>query len=409
VAHIQYTICRSGTYYYNRRVPRQAVGIYGQFIRLALSKDENEAESYSKRLNTVLEGSWSGTKHITAVDFVSVLESFKPRSAVLSEMAEEYLSLREIDLKPPRIALDTFVSLAGDRDVSEYTREDAKLFVRHLTTKGNKTATIRRRINSLSAILNYAYSELDVEKRNPFTRMIIRGEGDDTLRRGIFSNDQLKQGYDKALASGSTVKLIMPLLGETGCRMAEIVGLRVDDIDMENAEIHIRPNTARRLKTRNSVRTLPLVGFGKLAMEQAMQRSDGEWLLDSNDVPSMRSASDNFNAPPDFNAASNCTNAVCSVALSDSKTLLVFPMLSRRKRLPLNKSGSSPSSSDSMKPKAIDCPRKSVTAELVSRCSSPIFSPASFLLIGDCETNSPRPMAAVSKGSGSFASNNAEV
>ena len=279
MAHIQYTICRSGTYYYNRRVPRQAVGIYGQFIRVALSKDENEAESYSKRLNTVLEGSWSGTKHITPVDFVSVLESFKPRSAVLSEMAEEYLSLREIDLKPPRIALDTFVSLAGDRDVSEYTREDAKLFVRHLTSKGNKTATIRRRINSLSAILNYAYSELDVEKRNPFTRMMIRGEGDDTLRRGIFSNDQLKQGYDKALASGSTVKLIMPLLGETGCRMAEIVGLRVDDIDMENAEIHIRPNTARRLKTRNSVRTLPLVGFGKLAMEQAMQRSDGEWLF----------------------------------------------------------------------------------------------------------------------------------
>lgn len=106
MSHIQYTICRSGTYYYNRRVPKHAVETYGQYIRLALSKDVNEADAYSKRLSTVLEGSWGGRERIAPVDFVSVLESFKPRSVVLSEMAEEYLSLREIDLKPPRIAVD---------------------------------------------------------------------------------------------------------------------------------------------------------------------------------------------------------------------------------------------------------------------------------------------------------------
>ena len=70
-----------------------------------------------------------------------------------------------------------FIALAGDRDVSEYSREDAKLYVRHLEMKGNKTATIRRRINSLSAILNYAYTELDLDKRNPFSRLIIKAEG----------------------------------------------------------------------------------------------------------------------------------------------------------------------------------------------------------------------------------------
>ena len=36
-------------------------------------------------------------------------------------------------------------------------REDAKLFLRHLEMSGNKTATIRKRINSISAILNYAH------------------------------------------------------------------------------------------------------------------------------------------------------------------------------------------------------------------------------------------------------------
>ena len=99
------------------------------------------------------------------------------------------------------------------------------LFVDYLAIKGNKTATIRRRTNSLSAIMNYAYFGLDLDKRNPFNRLFIRNEGNDISMRGTFTKEQFKHGYDKALAQGSTVKLLMPLLRETGCRLAEIVGL----------------------------------------------------------------------------------------------------------------------------------------------------------------------------------------
>ena len=55
MSHIQYTLCRSGRYYYNRRVPKHAVQAYGSFIRLALCKDPIEAEAYAKRLSDVLE------------------------------------------------------------------------------------------------------------------------------------------------------------------------------------------------------------------------------------------------------------------------------------------------------------------------------------------------------------------
>ena len=197
----------------------------------------------------------------------------------LSEIAAEYLALKQIDQTPPRVALSTFISLAGDRDVSEYTRQDAKLFVHHLEMKGNKTATIRRRINSLSAIINYAYSELELDKRNPFTRLFIQNEGADVFKRRTFTNDQLKWGYDKALSSGSTIKLFMPLLGETGCRLAEIVGLRLEDINLDSDLIHIRPNSARRLKNKTSERVVPLVGYAKLAIEQALTQADDEWLF----------------------------------------------------------------------------------------------------------------------------------
>ena len=279
MSHIAYTICRSGTYYYNRRVPKHAVSAYGSFIRQSLSQCSEAAAEYAFRLNTVLESSWKSRVGVTAVDVATIIESFKPKASLLSELAEEYLLLRQIDQIPPRVALNTFISLAGDRDVGEYSREDAKLFVRHLTLRGNKTATIRRRINSLSAILNYAYAELDLDKRNPFTRLIIRNEGDDVSKRGTFTNEQLKAGYDKAVNSESQIKLLMPLLGETGCRLAEIVGLGLNNIDMENEMIHIKPNSIRRLKTRNSERTLPLVGYAKIAMELALAKSDGKYLF----------------------------------------------------------------------------------------------------------------------------------
>ena len=118
MSHIQYTISRSGTYYYNRRVPKHAVDSYGQFIRQALSKDPLEAEALAKRLSDVLEGAWSAATDATPVNISTIIASFRPRSFVLSEIAEEYLSLRAIDERPPRVALSGFISLTGDRDVS---------------------------------------------------------------------------------------------------------------------------------------------------------------------------------------------------------------------------------------------------------------------------------------------------
>ena len=118
MSHIQYTICRSCTYYYNRRVPKHAVNSYGPFIRQALSKDTLEAEVLAKRLSDVLEGAWSAATDATPVNISTIIASFRPRSFVLSEIAEEYLSLRAIDERPPRVALSGFISLTGDRDVS---------------------------------------------------------------------------------------------------------------------------------------------------------------------------------------------------------------------------------------------------------------------------------------------------
>ena len=43
---------------------------------------------------------------------------------------------------------------------------------------------------------------------------------------------------------------------------------------MKHELVYIRPNSIRRLKTRNSERTLPLVGYAKVAMELALEQAD---------------------------------------------------------------------------------------------------------------------------------------
>jgi len=74
------------------------------------------------------------------------------------------------------------------------------------------------------------------------------------------------------ISSCSTIKLLMPLLGETGCRLAESVWLRLEDINLDNDLIHIRPNSARRLKNKTSERVV----YAKLAIEQALTQADDE-------------------------------------------------------------------------------------------------------------------------------------
>ena len=279
MSHIPYTICRHGMIYYSRRVPKNAVKQYGSHIRLALSRDPIEAANYAKKLTPILQSFWVTQKNIRPVDLSLVLDNIKPRVFILSELTQEYIELKNIQANPTLSSVNILISLCGDINIESYDRQDAKTFISNLQSRGNKTGTIRRRIHCLSAIFNYGHSELDLQKRNPFSRLIIRNEGQDKLRRGVFTFEQLKLGYDKAINSGSDIKLIFPILGETGCRLAEIVGLRVEDIDFANQVIRIRPNAARRLKTQHSTRILPLVGYALKAIELAMEKSDGVWLF----------------------------------------------------------------------------------------------------------------------------------
>ena len=113
MSHIRYTVRRSGTYYYNRRVPSHAVAAYGTHIRQALSSCPIEAEAFASRLNSALTASWATPEITTPINIPAVVDSFKPKSYLLSEIADEYLSVRKIDTAPPKLALKNLHTTSG--------------------------------------------------------------------------------------------------------------------------------------------------------------------------------------------------------------------------------------------------------------------------------------------------------
>lgn len=273
-----HTILRGTTYYLNLRVPKAQQQLYGPIIRVRLSSDRNIAAQLADHVVSVLRETWrSGASGQLDVD--ALVSSVKPKTYLMSDLVEEYVSVRQIDPSPVFVATRLLFEVVGDRDVRHYTREDARTFLHRLQVSGNKTSTLRKRLVCIGAVLNYAYQELEVERRNPFSKMIIVGEGKDVVKRGTFTDEQLVDGYKQALSSPSNVQLLFPILGETGCRLAEIVGLRVEDVDLENSVLHIRPNTHRRLKTAGSERSIPLTPTACLALTRALQYSDDEWVF----------------------------------------------------------------------------------------------------------------------------------
>ena len=69
-------------------MPKHAVEAYGSFIRQSLSQCPEEAAEYALRLNTVLGSSWKSRAWVTAVDTATIIESFKPKTSLLSEIGK---------------------------------------------------------------------------------------------------------------------------------------------------------------------------------------------------------------------------------------------------------------------------------------------------------------------------------
>ncbi|QIE56020.1 hypothetical protein G5B40_11490 [Pikeienuella piscinae] len=118
-SHVRHTIFRSGSYYYNRRVPEHAIEACGAFIRDRLSSDATEAKQLSEWLTARLNAIWKHDQIEHGIDLYTRLKTARPRTFTLGQLSGEYVSMRSIDAAPLRQAIMPLIAVAGDKDIRD--------------------------------------------------------------------------------------------------------------------------------------------------------------------------------------------------------------------------------------------------------------------------------------------------
>lgn len=160
----------------------------------------------------------------------------------------------------------------------DWTIDDAYRVRDYLLAKGNlKPASVRRELNTIRGVFSLFRAKKLRSMENPFSGLelpesaVVDKDARDALPQEVIQN---VRGLIIA-KSNPEIRLIWRLLEGTGCRLAEVAGLRVQDIvtDGELPHLKIVGHGKRRLKTGSSTREVPLVGDALEAAKEAIQHS----------------------------------------------------------------------------------------------------------------------------------------
>ncbi|WP_404420012.1 tyrosine-type recombinase/integrase [Marinospirillum sp.] len=180
------------------------------------------------------------------------------------------------------LSFNLVCDVTGDSELKRLRRRDVSRVIERALEQGLKTTSIRRRLNTVRAAVNDLIKEYELtDIRNPFAELEIPNYGKDEIQRTGLNDAQVKRLRDYVDEKDNDTSNIIGLLLDTGARIAEIVGLRLDDValDAETPHIIIKENPLRRLKTKASKRKVPLVGHALIAARRAKEKAEGPYLF----------------------------------------------------------------------------------------------------------------------------------
>lgn len=178
-------------------------------------------------------------------------------------------------------SFDYLIAVVGDIPVGRLRRSDARTFIERLAKAGLRTSSIRRVLNQITAAMSLYFTEHEIDRSNPFRKVRIPNEGEDTKQREPFTPAELRILLSLCQAADDDIRWIVALLADTGARLAEVAGLALDDIvlDANVPHIAIRHRDWRSVKggaKGNSPRDVPLVGFALWAAKRVKESAQSE-------------------------------------------------------------------------------------------------------------------------------------
>jgi integrase len=212
-----------------------------------------------------------------------VMEKPGEAPVLLSDALDKYLHThdRGTDDKfanDARRCIHAVTATVGDLPLGLYRREHAHEVCRALLATGVRTTTVRRRFATIKAVFNVGVLEFDLSGvRNPFEKFKIPRLGQDAGKREPFTTAELEVIAKACLRLDDDMRHIVAIQMDTGARMEEVAGLRLDDVLLDQLVPHvrIRPHYAhgRELKTETSERAVPLVGMALWGARRAVEVS----------------------------------------------------------------------------------------------------------------------------------------
>ena len=205
---------------------------------------------------------------LTEADKLAEMLLTKPMPLMLSKSLEVYFANHQKGTIA-KFRADTLkhfkhiFEVLGDVAVVNLTRESAKKYV--VARSGRvSTNSVAREISTIKAVLNTVIRENELGINNPFLSITIPDLGKDARVREPYTLDEIRLIIQACLGELTDSKVILLLCALTGARLSEITGLRRQDIYLEAdiPNVEIVEYNQRTLKTKNSRRSVPLVGLG---------------------------------------------------------------------------------------------------------------------------------------------------
>lgn len=241
----------------------------------------------SSHLSLELDSYWSSIR-IKQIASRYVKYSANDSSATgihLKDALECYLELKgagktKIFYQASGRAVDYAIECLGNKDLSEYSTSDASQFRDFLFDRGMVSSSVKRVFSSVKSIVNLVIREKGLGISNPFSSVYMPDK-DDIKKRKTISIDNVRKIQEACIKEDDDLRWIVGLISDTGMRLSEAIGLRREDIVLDNdiPYVSIRPNKKRRLKTKQSERIVPLVGTSLWAAKQVLKYTDSEYVF----------------------------------------------------------------------------------------------------------------------------------
>ena len=212
-----------------------------------------------------------------AVKLDEVVGQSKDSALKFSEARKLYLRLKGQNRTPnfyraTERDCNILINLCGDKPIDRYLRTDATALRDHLLSQNMAGQSIVRIISTIKAILNFAATESGIPNNSAFTGLYVDRSLGRTERQPIaLANIRILQ--DKCIRINDERRWLIALISDTGLRLGEAVGLLKSDFQIMDGipVVAVKPYHWRRLKTKNSERLVPLVGFSLWAKDRILQ------------------------------------------------------------------------------------------------------------------------------------------